>query len=70
MYMDNKVIPLYGAGTYVLWQERLYRVLYTMREKGQSYLIAIRYVDAMPIEREDEYEVIVSARQVRRSPWH
>jgi hypothetical protein len=28
--MDSKISPHFDAGSYVLWQDRLYRVLYTI----------------------------------------
>jgi hypothetical protein len=68
--MDSNVVPFYGAGTFVLWRDRLYRVIYTVHGEGQSYQLAIRHAGATQLEHEDEYELTVSARQVRRSPWH
>jgi hypothetical protein len=72
MIMDTKISMRYGAGSYVLWQNRLYRVLYTISPEGNSPLLALRYADTQPLGcgDEDEYEVTVSARQVKRSPWH
>jgi hypothetical protein len=72
MIMDTKIGMGYGAGSYVLWQDRLYRVLYTINEAGNSPLLALRYADTEPLGcgDEDEYEVTVSTRQVKRSPWH
>src|SRR5215831_18031361 len=72
MIMDTKISMRYGAGSYVLWQDRLYRVLYTINEQGNSPLLALRYMGSQPLGcgDEDEYEVTVSARHVKRSPWH
>jgi hypothetical protein len=70
--MDSKFNARYGAGSYVLWQDRLYQVLYAIEREGCRPLLALRYAGAAPLGQgeEEEYEPTVSARQVRRSPWH
>jgi hypothetical protein len=70
--MASKISPRFGAGSYVLWQDRLYLVLYTIEGEGRPPLLALHYAGAAPLERgeEEEFELTVSARQVQHARWH
>jgi hypothetical protein len=70
--MASKIAPLYSAGSYVLWQDRLYHVLYTIEGEDRPRLLALRYAGTAPLAQgdEDDYEPTVSVHQVQRSPWH
>jgi hypothetical protein len=70
--MDSKVTPRYGAGSYVLWQDRLYRVLYTIDGDDSMPLLALQYVDTLPskLRDEDEYESLQRTCHMQQGRWH
>ena len=70
--MDGKITPCYGPSRYVLWQDRLHRVLSTINGEDGPTLLALHYVGAVPMEPRgaDEYESLLRPCQVQRVRWH
>jgi hypothetical protein len=70
--MDGTITPSIGPASYVLRQERLYRVLYTIHSQDGPPLLALDYVGAVPLEpaSADEYKSLLRACQVQFIRWH
>jgi hypothetical protein len=71
--MDGKIITLRdGPASYVLLQERLYRVLYIIDSEDGPPVLALHDVGAVPQKPggADEYESLLRRCQVQRFRWH